>query len=145
VKIGAPPELAAPHRHAIFFASCLGLFVFSGVILWHPEMVVPWYDPPGHRWILSRISPTPVSMDFYGRIGMALAAGLLVAIVAGVLARKRTIGETLLRAAGIWAIGLLLFGMVWYGWSLSHRVIVPPHDAPFAAVPNHPESEGDPD
>lgn len=136
MKIGAPPSGSETRRTAIHLAACAGLFGFSATFLWC-AWPLPfrklWYEPVQHAWILSDKPPTFVSMDYFFRVALALAAGAVLAAIAGFAAHRR-VRESLVRAAGIWALALTVLAMAWYGWSFAHRAIHPPPDAPGDAA-----------
>lgn len=132
MKIGAAPEGSDQRRAAIYLAACAGLAAFCAVFLWAgfglPFRVV-FYEPVQRAFFYADRSPTNVSMDFYFRVVFALAVGVVCASIVGAIAARRRVPEALVRAAGVWAVALLLIGLSWYGWTLSHRVVMPPSDA----------------
>ncbi len=121
---------------ALHLAACAGLIGFGLALLWSARGLptLPWYEPLERRWILTDVAPTHVAIDYYGRVGLALAAGVASGAVAWRVARRRAAGVTLLRAAAVWAIGLTLLGLLIYGIALATRVVVPPPLPPGATA-----------
>lgn len=128
MSIGSAP---AGRRPALFVGACAGLLGYSAALLWSASELpfrLPWYEARAHAWALSYLPPTTTSIDFYGRMLLSGGVGLACALVAFVALRKRAIPETLLRAAGVWAVGITLIGMGWYAWAFAHRQVMPPPD-----------------
>ncbi|MFT3837046.1 MAG: hypothetical protein QM723_08620 [Myxococcaceae bacterium] len=50
------------------------------------RLPLPWYLPVEHRWTFA-IAPPTLGMDFYGRLLVATAAGVLTAVGGAALAR----------------------------------------------------------
>ena len=131
MKIGAPPSGTEVQRKSIYFGACAGLAAFSAAFLWCATTLpfrLFWYEPVQRLWLLSAKPPTFVAMDFYSRIALSSAVAAVVGVIAVASTRRRLLGDTLLRAVGIWAVGLTLFAMAWFGWTFSHRTIHPPAD-----------------
>lgn len=125
----SPADADLVRRRAIYAGACTLLLVFSAMMIWTatgPRLKLPWYDPLGHRWIRSTMPPTGVAMDYYARVGLSLAAGALAAMLAGIGVTARRIPDVLLRALGLWAVGIALLGIFLYGYSIGTRIIEPP-------------------
>ena len=129
MKIGAPARLDDFSARAIYAASCAGLLVFSliFVLLATIEgLSVPWYEPLDRAWHLASTKPTPVSMDWFGRVAISLAFAAVASLAVFFATRRRALSASLLRAASIWALAMTVIGLFLYAWTLANRVILPP-------------------
>lgn len=124
------PKMSESRRRGVYVGACGGLLVFSATLVWLAtgvEVPLPWYEPLERRWIVSARAPTNVAMDFYARVGVSFLAALIAGPLAGFLASKRAMSPSVVRAIGIWAVGITLLGMFLYGFALGTRVIEPPY------------------
>lgn len=129
MKIGSPAPLEGNPARAVYAGACAGLLAFSFTFVVTATMEGlsrPWYDPLGHRWEMATVPPTPVSMDWYGRVALALLVGLAAGAITYFATRRRALPATLLRAASIWALAMTAIGLFLYAWMLANRVILPP-------------------
>ena len=129
MKIGAPATLEDRSAHALYAAACAGLLTFSAAFVGMATaegLSLPWYEPLQRRWQMAISNPTPVSMDWYSRVGLSLLFAALAAVVVFFVGRRRTIPATALRAASIWALAMTVIGLFLYAWTLANRVVLPP-------------------
>ncbi|HVO31080.1 MAG TPA: hypothetical protein VMV18_10100 [bacterium] len=131
-----PGSAPAAPRPALYVGACAGLIAFSAALLASASSLpfaIPWYLPLARAWQIATHPPgTGIAMDYYGRVGVALAVGAIASVIASLASRGRKLPPTLLRAAGVWAVGITVLGMLWYAWAFSHRVVTAPSDAPAA-------------
>lgn len=134
----AIPDLSEARRLGIYVGACVGLIVFSAVLVWTATgqaFELPWYEPLERRWIVAYRPPTNVAMDFYTRFAMAMFAACLAGPIAAFIAGRKVPRPVVTRALGVWAVGITLLGMFLYAWALGTRVIEPP--APDGAGHHH--------
>ncbi len=113
-------------QDALFVALAAGTIAFAVAFVYPmftPESVA-WYYPLEHRWALE-VKPSGLAMDFYGRTAQATAAWCVVFMATFAIVRNRaTITARMLGLFAGWAIIAILFVMLYYGWTLHHRVPV---------------------
>ena len=119
---------------AVFLIAYGGAWIVAGVV----DLPLLWYAPLQHEWHLQVEAPTPVSMDWYGRVVLGALAGALGGGVAWFvfprLSLKRVPWRPILVA---WAAGVMLLCMFLYAYTLSRRVVYPPAPADLS-VPGSP-------
>lgn len=129
MKIGAPVSTDEATGEARYAAACAGLLGFSTAFVGVATvegLSLPWYEPLEHRWHMALVAPTHVSMDWYGRVGISLLAGLVLAGIVSAVARRRRVPPMVLRAAWVWALAATVLGLFLYAWTLGNRIVLPP-------------------
>src|SRR5205085_1436010 len=123
------PVWSEERRRGVTLGAQAALLVFSTAMIWTAtgeRTRLPWYDPLSHRWILSAAAPGVLAMDYYGRVGLSLLAGIAGGIAAGIAAARRRPPGWLSRALPVWALGVTLVGVFLYAYTIGTRVIEPP-------------------
>lgn len=92
-----------------FLVCCITIIAFSAVYFVNPPS--PRYYPRQHTWRMEKVEDEP-SMGWYGRTAWGIGAGLLAAIVTGLVVRskgRRREGEPDAESAPLpgWAVALL--------------------------------------
>lgn len=111
-------------QEALFVALCLGTVAFAIGFVYPQiaEQAVAQYYPLEHRWSFEA-RPQGLAMDFYGRLGQALAAWAVAVIASLAVVRriKRPLSE---RTAGLliaWALTFTVLVMMYFAWTLIFR------------------------
>ncbi len=111
-------------QEALFVALCLGTVAFAIAFVYPQiaEQAVAHYYPLERSWSFEA-RPRGLAMDFYGRLGQAVAAWALAVIVALPFVRriKTPLSE---RTAGLltaWALTITVLVIMYYAWTLYFR------------------------
>lgn len=110
-------------QEALFVALCLGTVAFAIAFVYPQiaEQAVALYYPLEHRWSFEA-RPQGLAIDFYGRLGQAMAAWALAVIISLAIARRfKSLSE---RTAGLliaWAITFTVLVIMYYAWTLYFR------------------------
>lgn len=112
---------------AIFLGLCAATIAFG--LVFSLAMIlgweVAWYYPTERRWAYEA-KPTGLAMDFYGRCIVATVAALAAYAVTYLVGRR--LPPSGARLAGLftaWAVTAVLFGIVFYGYTLYFRDPIP--------------------
>jgi hypothetical protein len=86
------------------------------------DLPVLWYFPTEHRFELGP-NPEGLAADFYGRVGLCLAAGLLAYVAVRLVVRRLSSGAVSrwILPVGVWGTALFLFTAALYGYKLHGR------------------------
>lgn len=106
---------------------CVYLYTFfMGGKLW-------WYEPVERTWRYGHFG-SPVAMDYYGRVGLALAiaggTSILILLLSRLPSAGLSSGSWILKAGQGYAAILTVLTLVVLAWLFSHRVVIPPTGPP---------------
>ena len=114
----------------LFVAMCVGTIAFVvGLLLpYFTAQAVAWYYPVERRWAYE-VKPHGLAMDFYGRVGLGLAAGSLAVIISTFVTRSAFMTRRWQRLSDrmrglwlAWTFTAVVFAMAYFAWTLAHHV-----------------------
>lgn len=108
---------------AVLLIAYGGAWILAGIV----DQPLLWYAPLEHAWHFQVEAPTPVAMDWYGRVLQGVVVGGVFAAAAWYAFPWLPLGKLPWRTLVVgWAAGVMLLCMFLYAYTLARRTVYPP-------------------
>ena len=98
-------------------------WILAGIV----DQPLLWYAPLEHSWYFQVEAPTPVAMDWYGRVIQGAVIGGAAGAFAWFSFPRLTLDKLPWRTLIVgWAAGVMLLCMFLYAYTLARRTVYPP-------------------